>query len=66
MDTTFILTVALSVAVVVVILGLVFTLLYYKWRNAELLTGLGEFLRENLKLRHQISKMQETMLENGK
>jgi len=66
METTFILTVALSVAVVVVIVGLVITLLYYRWRNAELLTGLGEFLRENLKLRRQISKMQQSMLENDK
>ncbi len=64
METTFILTVALSVAVVVVIIGLVITLLYYRWRNAELLTGLGEFLRENLKLRRQISRMQQAALEN--
>lgn len=64
MEIAFILTVALSVAVVVVILGLVLTLLYYRWRNTELLTGLGEFLRENLKLRRQISKMQEAMLEH--
>ena len=63
MEIAFILTVALSVAVVV-ILGLVLTLLYYRWRNTELLTGLGEFLRENLKLRRQISKMQEAMLEH--
>jgi len=64
MDITFILTVALSVAVVMVILSLVLALLYYRWRNAELLTGLGEFLRENLKLRYQISKMQETILKH--
>ena len=62
METTFILTVALSVAVVVVIIGLVITLLYYRWRNTELLTGLGEFLRENLKLRRQISEMQQAAL----
>ena len=64
METTFFLTVALSVAVVVVIIGLVVTLLYYRWRNTELLTGLGELLRENLKLRRQISKMQQNMLEH--
>ena len=62
METTFIFTVALSVAVVVVILILVFTLIYYRWRNAELMTGLGEFLRENLKLRRQISEMQQAAL----
>ena len=64
METTFILTVALSVAVVLVILGLVITLLYYRWRNTELLTGLGMFLRENVKLRRQISNMQQAMLEH--
>jgi len=52
--------------VVVVILGLVATLLYYRWRNTELLSGLGEFLRENMKLRSQISKMQQSMLEDDK
>ena len=62
METPFILTVALSVAVVLVIICLV-AILLYRWRNTELLTGLGEFLRENAKLRHQISKMQQNMLE---
>ena len=60
METTVILAVAFSVAVVVIILTLVFALLYYRWRNTELLTGLGEFLRENMQLRRQISKMQQS------
>lgn len=66
METTFILTVALSVALVMVILILVFTLLYYRWRNTELLAGLGVFLRENLRLKQQISKMQQEMQEHDK
>lgn len=66
METTFILTVALSVAIVMVILILVFTLLYYRWRNTELLAGLGVFLRENLRLKQQISKMQQEMQEHDK
>lgn len=64
METTFVLTVALSVANVMVILILVFTLLYYRWRNTELRKGLGEFLRENMKLKHQIGKMYQNMPEH--
>lgn len=64
METSFILAVALSVSVVLIIFGLVMALLYYRWRNTELLTGLSEFLRENMKLRRQISEMQRNMLEH--
>ncbi|MBQ3745393.1 MAG: hypothetical protein II853_05855 [Prevotella sp.] len=64
METSFILAVALSVSVVLIIFGLVIALLYYRWRNTELLTGLSEFLRENMKLRRQISEMQRNMLEH--
>ena len=64
METAFVLTVALSVANVMVILILVFTLLYYRWRNTELRKGLGEFLRENMKLKHQIGKIYQDMSEH--
>ena len=64
METSFILAVALSVSVVLIIFGLVIALLYYRWRKTELLTGLSEFLRENMKLRRQISEMQRNMLEH--
>ena len=62
MEMSFILAVALSVTLALIIIGLVMGLLYYKWRNTELLTGLGEFLRENNRLRRQISDMQRNML----
>ena len=62
MEMSFILAVALSVTLALIIIGLVVGLLYYKWRNTELLTGLGEFLRENNRLRRQISDMQRNML----
>lgn len=63
METTFVLIVALSVAMMVILI-LVFTLLYYRWRNTELRKGLGEFLRENMKLKHQIGKMYQDMPEH--
>ena len=59
METTLVLIVALSVAIVVVILGLVFTLLYYKMRNDELKRGLGEFLAENRHLREELQKCRQ-------
>ena len=62
METSFILAVALSVAVIIIVLGLVLALLYYRWRNHELMSGIREFLRENARLKQQISQMQRTSL----
>ena len=62
METSFILAVALSVAVVIIVFGLVLALLYYRWRNHELMSGISEFLRENDRLKQQLSQMQRTTL----
>ena len=65
METTFILTVALSVAVVVVIIGLVITLLYYRWRNTELLTGLDLKISKADSLDYGFAAMNHAMCLTG-
>jgi len=59
MEMTFILTVALSVAIVLVIIILVATLLYYRWRNTELMSGIAMFVEENLKLRKEVERLKK-------
>jgi len=49
MDITFIITVALA-AFIVVVIGLVLSLLYYKWRLSESHRTLARFIRENVLL----------------
>ena len=41
-----------------VIVALVALLIYYRWRNAELLTGLAKFIRENTRRRHEVERLQ--------
>ena len=46
MNISFILSVALAAVVLAIIASLVALLIYYRWRNAELLTGLRRFFQE--------------------
>ena len=57
MDLQLILTSALTAVILVVIAALVALLIYYRWRNAELLTGLAKFIRENLRQRQELERM---------
>jgi len=56
MQTTFIIAVALSVAIVIAIVCLCCALVYCRWRRSELMSGLGEFLNENRRLRQEIQR----------
>ena len=38
---------------------LVILLFYYHWRNQELLVNFSAFIRENLRLKDEISKLQD-------
>lgn len=40
-------------------IAMVILLLYYHWRNKELLTNFSAFIRENLKLKDEIGRLQE-------
>ena len=59
MDTTVIIAIIISTIVALGILGLVITLFYYHWRNKELLTNFSAFIRENLQLKDEITKLQD-------
>ena len=67
-DITLILTSALTAVILIVIIALVAILIYYRWRNAELLTGLAKFIRESHRhereverLRREIERMKTNM-----
>lgn len=57
-DITLILTSALTAVILIVIVGLVALLIYYRWRNAELLTGLAKFIRENSRHEREVERLQ--------
>ena len=57
-DITLILTSALAAVILIVIVTLVALLIYYRWRNAELLTGLAKFIRENNRQQREVERLQ--------
>lgn len=58
MDATTIIAVALAAVVLLIIIGLVFGLVYYRWRTTELMEGLGEFIRQNRKQQKEIDELE--------
>ena len=59
MDTTVIIAIIISTVVALGIIALVILLFYYHWRNQELLVNFSAFIRENLKLKDEIEKLQD-------
>ena len=59
MDTTVIIAIIISTIVALAILALVILLFYYHWRNQELLVNFSAFIRENLKLKDEIDRLEE-------
>lgn len=57
-DITLILTSALTAVILVVIVALVALLIYYRWRNAELLNGLAKFIRESNRHEREVERLQ--------
>lgn len=55
-DLTFILTVALAAAFVLLVTGLLLFILYYRWRLADSHRTLARFIRENLLLHDQLEQ----------
>ena len=56
MESSFIIAVALGVAIVVVLLGLVATLIYYRWRIRDNNAHLEKFITENMELRDKLRR----------
>ena len=55
-DLTFILTVALAAAFVLLVTGLLLFILYYRWRLADSHRTLARFIRENLLLHDKLEQ----------
>lgn len=56
-DLTLILTVALAAAFVLVVVGLLLLILFYRWRLADSLRTLARFIRENILLYDKLEQM---------
>jgi hypothetical protein len=54
MDVTFIIAVALATVIMLIIIGLIIALAYYKWRTTELLSGIALFVHKNRELEAKI------------
>lgn len=59
MDTTIIIAIIISTIVAIAIVALVIVIFYYHWRNQELLVNFSSFIRENLKLKEEIDKLED-------
>ena len=59
MDITVIIAIIISTVVALAILALVILLFYYHWRNQELLVNFSAFIRENLKLKDEIDRLED-------
>ena len=55
-DLTFILTVALAAAFVLVVVGLLLFIFYYRWRLADSHRTLARFIRENILLHDKLEQ----------
>lgn len=56
MDTSFIIAVALGVAIVVVMLALVAVIVFQRWRISDNNAHLKEFIDENMELRRKMHR----------
>jgi len=59
MQTSFIIAVALGVAVVIVILGLVAVIVFQRWRISDCNVHLEKFITENMELRERLREVEE-------
>lgn len=55
---TVVIAIIVSTIVALAIIALVVLLFYYHWRNNELLVNFSAFIRENLRLKDEIDKLQ--------
>lgn len=54
---SFILAVALSTVVSLLIIGLMLGVMYYRWRTRELMGGIKDFIERNWKLEKEINQL---------
>ena len=59
MDTYVIIAVIVASVLATAAIAMVILLLYYHWRNRELLTNFSAFIRENMKLKDEIGRLQK-------
>lgn len=65
MEVSFVISVALGVAIVMVVLGLVFALIYYRWRVSDNNVHLEKFINENMEMREKLRQAGEQSKEKS-
>ena len=65
MGVSFVISVALGVAIVMVVLGLVFTLIYFRWRVSDNNVHLEKFINENMEMREKLRQAGEQSKEKS-
>lgn len=65
MEVSFVISVALGVAIVMVFLGLVFTLIYFRWRVSDNNVHLEKFINENMEMREKLRQAGEQSKEKS-
>lgn len=65
MEVSFVISVALGVAIVMVVLGLVFTLIYFRWRISDNNVHLEKFINENMEMREKLRQAGEQSKEKS-
>jgi uncharacterized membrane protein YdbT with pleckstrin-like domain len=65
MEVSFVISVALGVAIVMVVLGLVFTLIYFRWRVSDNNVHLEKFINENMEMREKLRQAGEQSKEKS-
>ena len=61
MEVSFIIAVALATVLMLIIIGLIVALAYYRWRNTELMAGISYFIRSNWKMEQEINKLEKEL-----
>ncbi len=59
MTLSFIIAVALSTVLMLIIIGLVVALAYYRWRTTELMSGITEFIYKNWKMEQRMGQLEK-------
>lgn len=63
---SFILAVALATVVTLIIIALAAGLIYHRWRTAELMKGISDFISRNWQMEKEIERLQQEIKKQNK
>lgn len=66
MKVSFLIAVALATVLMLIFIGLVVALAYYRWRTSELMSGISAFIRRNWRMEQRIGQLEKEMSDSHK